>query len=112
MTPNNTPLSRPFPPNRTQIVKAAEHLEHLDLTGCDAVGDELCAALPSARFLNLSFVPISDQGLWRLGGRALRLEELVLARHSHNIFFTGLYTQEGVAALTRRLPKVGVKYTM
>jgi hypothetical protein len=76
------------------------------------VGDEICGALASARALDLSFLHVSDAGLWALAAAAPRLEALSLARHRNNVWCSGLYTDEGVAALRQRLPGLTVRYTM
>jgi hypothetical protein len=102
----------PAPSAPRQLLAVAPRLEVLDLTGCEGVGDEICETLTSARVLNLSFVRITDDGLWTLAGAAPRLEALYLAQHRGNVWFSGLHTQEGVAGLRRRLPGLVVTYTM
>lgn len=103
---------RIYTPNTRQVLAAAPRLEYLDLTGCDAVGDEICGALPAALALNLSFVPISDAGLAALAEGSPRLASLALARRSNNLWSVGLHTDAGVAALKARLPGLAVRYTM
>jgi hypothetical protein len=95
-----------------QVLAVAARLECLDLTGCDAVGDEVCGGLPTVRILNLSFVPITDSGLWRLAAGSPQLEALSLARRSNNLWGVGLYTDQGIAKLRRQLPRLNIKYTM
>lgn len=94
------------------MLSASSHIESLDLTGCELLGDGVCSGLPSAQNLNLSFVPISDSGLWNLGRYSPQLKKLSLARRSNNLWSVGHYSEAGVARLRVQLPQLEVVYTM
>lgn len=96
-----------------ELLAVAPRLESIDLTGCDGVvGDALCARLDSAVDADLSFLSLSDDGLRALAGRARKLRRLTLARRSNNLWGTGRYRDEALAALRRARPDLSVAFKM
>lgn len=95
------------------LLAAAPALTHIDLTGAsDDIGDALCGALGRAESAALAFLPVSDAGLLALAAAAPRLRRLTLARRSHNLWSTGLWRDEGIAALRRLRPEIAIAFQM
>ena len=96
------------------LLAAAPRLEALDLTGVDGAGDALCSELARAADADLSFLPLTDAGLAALASRrrAPRLRRLTLARRSANLWETGRFRDEALAALRRARPELSLAFKM
>ncbi|GAB4817254.1 hypothetical protein N2152v2_004300 [Parachlorella kessleri] len=87
-------------------------VESLNLHGCEEVDDESLSVLsmPHLTRLNLAFAVITDDGLRTLVEGAPSLRHLTLSHRINNLWNTGRWTEEGLAAYKRAAPQVEVRF--
>lgn len=92
-------------------------LKRLMLSGCEQVTGAMLQIFcrsslkKSMRYLSLSYCTVKNNDLDALVGALTKLETLVLAEQSGNLWSTGQFTGRGVVELQKRFPRLKVIFS-